>query len=412
MTGTRRAIGIIACLVACTASAASISGRIKVDAVGYDAGSRTLEQRLGYRTSSELAGQLRVELKQERAGLQLDTALQLDGRHGRAVERDVAFEPLYFDVSPDESYWDLETSFARSSATITSGRLDRLNLSWSGSHLVLRAGRQALTWGSGLVFHPMDLVNPFQPVATDTAYKRGTDMGYGQWLFDDGSDVQFATVLRRRRGNPEPGAGQNTYAGFANIVGGTMQWTLLAARDRTDSVFGLGASRGLAGAVWNGELVATRSEQQGTRVSALTNVSWAGIWGSRNITLFAEYYNNGFGEPGRKYAVSQLDPDLFVRFGRGAVFVTGKDYLSLGATWEWTPLVNLTPTVIVNMRDFSALVDAQFAWSLTDNTQVKGGVRFGMGSRGTELRGLEIVPGSGAYLAAPDQVFVRLETWF
>jgi len=37
-----------------------------------------------------------------------------------------------------------------------------------------------LSWGNGLVFSPMDIVNPFDPTAVDTEYKAGDDMLYGQ----------------------------------------------------------------------------------------------------------------------------------------------------------------------------------------------------------------------------------------
>ncbi len=42
----------------------------------------------------------------------------------------------------------------------------------------------------------MDLFDPFAPDATDTEYKPGTDMLYGQYLFDDGSDLQAVIVPR------------------------------------------------------------------------------------------------------------------------------------------------------------------------------------------------------------------------
>ncbi|MBT8099391.1 MAG: hypothetical protein KJO82_06555, partial [Gammaproteobacteria bacterium] len=40
-------------------------------------------------------------------------------------------------------------------------RLDRLSLRYSSDKIVARIGRQALSWGNGLFYSPMDLVNPF-----------------------------------------------------------------------------------------------------------------------------------------------------------------------------------------------------------------------------------------------------------
>lgn len=406
----------VVCLSAMAAAhGAPLSGRLKVEETAFDAGPSTPQQALGYQTTSQLAGQLRVAVDRHAGRFAFDAALQLDGRRGSEVTEQRALAAAYpalAQTAPDESRWDLQHVITDSGETDAGVRLDRLNLSWSGDHLVVRVGRQALTWGSGLVFHPMDLVNPFEPVATDTVYKRGTDMAYAQWLFDDGSDVQFAGVLRRRRGAVNFGTGKNTWAAFANIVGDTTQWTLLAARNRSDTVLGGGVTRSLLGAVGNAELVATRTPENRTAVSLLANLSWATVWRNRNLTVFAEYYRNGFGLGGRHYAASAIGPELLARLQRGDVFVTGRDYLSLGARLSLTPLIQVSPTAIVNLRDHSALMDVQLAWSLSDNTSLKGGVRFAAGARGTELGGLRVIPGAGIYLARPDQAFVRLEHYF
>ena len=81
--------------------------------------------------------------------------------------------------------------------------IDRLAVTYTTPDLVVRVGRQAITWGSGLVFRPMDLFDPFSPTATDTECKPGVDMLYVQRLFADGSDLQFILAPRpAREGGP------------------------------------------------------------------------------------------------------------------------------------------------------------------------------------------------------------------
>ena len=63
----------------------------------------------------------------------------------------------------------------------------------------MKFGRQAITWGNGLFYAPMDLVNPFDPATIDTEYKAGDDMLYLQYLQDNGNDLQAAVVVRRDR---------------------------------------------------------------------------------------------------------------------------------------------------------------------------------------------------------------------
>jgi hypothetical protein len=406
---------LFALLLSNSVQAADFSGRIKLDAIGYDAGVETPEAALGYERSSELAGQLRLELNHQWQQWKMQVAWQLDARHGSAVERDQALATAYPTLavtSTDTSYWDLDDNITDSNRTYSSQRLDRLNLSYSRDTLVMRLGRQALTWGSGLVFHPMDLVNPFQPVATDTAFKRGTDMAYLQWLLADGSDIQLVGVPHKVRDTQDPDGNKPTSAVFANIVGDTVQWNVLLAKDRADSVLGIGASGPWGGAVWNLQVIPTYLERHTTRTSVLMNLSYAGTFLDRNITSFVEYYHNGFGEAGSDYSLADLNTDLLLRLRRGQLFVTGRDYVSAGATWEWTPLLQLLPTFILNLQDHSGLFDLQLSRSLGNDTNFKAGLRLAIGGRGSEFGGLETVSGSGLYLARPNQVFVRLETYF
>jgi hypothetical protein len=408
-------ISFFALVLSSAVHAADFSGRIKLDAIGSDAGPNTAEAALGYERSSELAGQLRLELNQRWQQWKARVAWQLDARHGSTVERDHALATAYpnlTDTNTDTGYWDLEDTITDSNHTYNSQRLDRLNLSYSNNVLAIRLGRQALTWGSGLVYHPMDLVNPFQPAATDTAYKRGTDMAYLQWLLSDGSDIQLVAVPHKTRDTNDPNGNKPTTAVFANIVGETLQWNLLLAKDRADNVLGIGASGPWGGAVWNLEVIPTYLERHTTRTSALMNLSYASTFLNRNITTFVEYYHNGFGEAGSDYSQADLNADLLLRLRRGQLFVTGRDYLSAGATWEWTPLLQLLPTLIFNLQDHSSLFDLQLNRSLSNNTNLKAGLRLAIGGRGSEFSGLETSEGSGLHLARPNQVFVRVETYF
>ncbi len=86
--------------------------------------------------------------------------------------------------------------------------------------------------------------------------------------------------------------------------------------------------------------------------------------------------------------------------------------MSLGATWEWNPLLQLMPTLIYNVHDHSALLDLQLTRSLANDAALKAGVRLPVGARGSEFSGLQTAPMSGLYLAEPAQVFIRLEYYF
>lgn len=415
---------LLIALFASAAHAWEYNGRLKFDSITYDAGDDTLEEQADYQVSHELTGQLRLELSQTFQAWQFQGAWQVETRYGSAIKRDRILAEFLSELGSEpsisftpSSYWDWQDEVNQGEYSETEQVIDRLSVSYTQPDYVIRLGRQTLTWGSGLVFHPMDLVNPFQPVANDTAYKRGTDMTYGQWLFINGADIQGAFVPHRQPQDvlnldPAPEQDGDSYALFATAYYGNLQWNVLLAQDYNDTVLGIGASGSFAGAVWNVEMVPTRLDQGSTKTSILINVSQAGTLLQRNLNSFAEYYHNGLGETKRHYSLLQLNDALIARLSRGQQFVTGRDYLAMGTHWEWSPLLQLSPTVIFNLHDNSSLFDAQINYSLSNNLNLKGGVQLPFGSKGTEFGGLELLPASGIYLSTERELYFRGELYF
>ena len=413
-----RILALLLFMFANAVQAIDFSGRLKLDANHYDAGDDTLEALVGQEVSSDITGQLRLELKQNINAWEMDMAWQLDARHGSSVKKDKLVNEAYPDFSSpyiDPDYWDLQGKITDGAYTQSQHNIDRLSLTYSQTNYVLRLGRQALTWGNGLVFHPMDLVNPFQPIDTDTVYKHGTDMVYGQWLFSNGSDIQMALVPHKQQRDAlksDPDNGKDTYALYANLYFGSLQWNLLLARDYADIVLGVGVNGPLADAVWNMEIIPTWLDDNTVKTSILLNISQASTMLNHNLNSFIEFYHNGFGKTDNRYTLIQLDPALTAHLVRGQQFVTGRDYLTLGATWEWTPLMQLIPTIILNLNDGSNLFDTQFSLSLSNNAFLKGGIRLPFGRRGSEFNGLKLLPNQDIYLARSRQAFLRLEVYF
>lgn len=292
-----RWLGVL-CLLCSAAQAADLGGRIRLGGSLSDSGSQSLDSALGHRSSEQADAQLRLTASRAMGNWSLEAAWQLDGRYGSAVALERDKVQAFPELAPeeDDSYWNMQHSWKETQYSDIRQRWDRLSLGYTKDALVLRAGRQALTWGSGQVFHPMDLVNPFQPVQLDTAYKRGTDMLYAQWLFDSGADVQFVVVPHTGRNTSDANGDKPTQALYASIPGDTFQWTILAASDRTEPVFGLGINGPLGENLWNVEVISTRLDGGGYANSLLANLTRAGIIWQGNYRAFIEFYHNGFGQ--------------------------------------------------------------------------------------------------------------------
>jgi hypothetical protein len=318
-------------------------------------------------------------------------------------------------VAEDRNWWDLHHALTDEGENLDEHYLDRLSLTYSGVHAVLRLGRQALTWGGGLVFHPMDLFNPFSPNALDTEYKPGADMLYAQWLFDNGADVQGVIAPRRDPLTHEVEEDQSS-AGFKlhGFIGADLQYgyELMLASNYDSDVLGLALNGTLGGATWTTEVVPTRLPDAEWYTSWLANLQYAWACFARNCSGYAEYLHNGFGVGGADNTLADLHMPLVERLARGESFTVSRNYLALGLTLEWSPLLNIKPLLISNLDDRSQLLVVQAVRSLSDSADFTLALQSGFGPHGSEYGGLETDAGSGVYVEPERYLYARIDWYF
>ncbi|MDX1508479.1 MAG: hypothetical protein R3358_09390 [Woeseiaceae bacterium] len=350
--------------------------------------------------STDWAGDLRLNLEWRSAGWSFDANWQLIGLHGDtlALSSGLPSNPVVAGArlpDDDRRLFDLTDVISDGADSALLHRLDRLFVGYASDKTVIRFGRQALSWGNGLFYAPMDLVNPFDPATIDTEFKTGDDMLYGQYLFDSGNDVQAAAVFRRNLQSGDLDEDASTlavkYHGFAS----EFELDLLVARSYGDTVIGLGGSRDVGGAVWRADLVVTDAASD-TFAEFVTNASYSWAWGGRNMTGSVEYYFNGAGQPAGDYDPSSLagNPVLLARLARGQSFTLGRHYVAANVMIEMTPLWNLSPVLLINAADPSALLQLVTTYSASDNILLTGSINLPLGAPGTEFGGIESgVPG-------------------
>ena len=298
------------------------------------------------------------------------------------------------------------------SKSVIAHRLDRLWVGHSSEKTVVRFGRQALTWGNGLFYSPMDLINPFDPAAIDTEFKTGDDMLYLQYLRDDGDDLQAAAVFRRDPLSGDVESEQATTAVKYHGFIGEHEFDVLAARSYDDWVVGIGGVRSVGGAVVRADVVVTDTDSD-TYVQAVANLSYSWTWGGRNVSGSVEYYFSEFGQRGGRYDPVSLasNPALLTRLARGELFTLGRNYLAGSLMIELSPLWTVTPTLLANVDDPSALLQLVTQYSLSDNTTILASLNVPLGSAGTEFGGIESsIP--GRYLSTDAGLFAQLAWYF
>lgn len=375
------------------------------DALGDVANDQGAELRLNFRAGEQNPWSLHADY-------------QLLGRFGDTGSVAQQFPGLFFvpNTLPDDQrrWWDLTHKITDRDDREIVQRLDRLHVDYTSQQAVVRFGRQAVTWGNGLIYNPMDFLNPFDPAAVDTEYKLGDDMLYGQYLFDDGSDVQFLSVARRDQDGDVSSDVSSTALKFHGF-GLNQEFDLLVARHFEDTVLAGGGVANVGEAVVRTDLVLTDTQSDWV-TSLVVNWTYSWVWGGKNVSAVSEYYYNGFGLSGSDYSLEDFagDPDLTQRIIRGELFTVGRHYLAGSLQIEWTPLVNVTPNLFVNLGDQSALAQVVLQWDVGQNWQILGSINAPIGPKGTEFGGLKIDQGvfEGRTLAAGPSGIVQLAYYF
>lgn len=380
-----------------------LGGHTKLRGVGQSFPADSLyRDAVGDRTL-DAAGDLRLNLNSRKDRWTLDAAWQLVGLSADTL-------PLSGLPNDERRLFDLTHVITESREEALLHRLDRLWVGYASETKVLRFGRQALSWGNGLFYAPMDLVNPFDPASVDTEYKAGDDMLYAQFLRSNGDDIQAAWVLRRDPLSGDVEHDQETmvvkYHGFA----GETEYDLLAAQSYADTVIGIGVGRSLGGAVWSADLVVTDTDLD-TYAQFVTNIAYSWNWAGKNMSGALEYYYNGFGQGSYDPPSLADNPDLLGRIARRELFGLGRQYLAGSVLVEMTPLWNLTPTVLANLEDPSALLQLVTTYSLADNLSLLASVELPLGASGSEFGGIE-APVAGRYLSRDGRVFLQLAWYF
>ncbi|MEF2144278.1 MAG: hypothetical protein V3573_02430 [Desulfovibrionaceae bacterium] len=311
----------------------------------------------------------------------------------------------------DRRLMDLSWTAWKDDGTVLSHRLDRLCLTLVPDWGEIRLGRQALTWGNGLVFNPLDLFNPFAPTDTVRDYKLGDDMALVQFQAGD-AGIQLIYTPHR---DPRDGAGdweQASLGGKAHFSVGETEIDLLAAKHYEDEIVGAGL-RGYAGdAAWRLDASWTFLEERNRGrdgyLSLAANLDYSWNWLGKNWYGFVEIYHNGLsnGEPTESLA----DPVLSERLARGELHTLGSLYGAAHVEVEVHPLVTLLFTGINNLGDGSTTLLPGLRWSLSDNLELRASGAVFLGDRETEYGGFE-VPGTGFESRPSDSFSTRL-TWY
>ena len=291
-------------------------------------------------------------------------------------------------------------------------RLDRLYLSLQQDWGVLRIGRQAVTWGNGLIFNPMDLFNPFPPTDIERDYKLGDDMIVYQAPVRDIGNLEALYVARRDPDSGDIAWSQSSLAANMRFFPGMYEFNLMAAKNYEDFVIGAGGVGYLGGAAWRVDATWTflnPDSSSNNYLSLVANIDRSWVWKEKNFYGLLEFYWNGLGED--DYIEALNNPDIVKRLATGELFVLGRPYLSGSIRAELHPLFNVFFTAINNISDPSGILQPYATYDFAADFQLLFGANLFYGAKGTEYGGI-LIPGTDLTLRSSDSVFARIGYFF
>jgi len=312
--------------------------------------------------------------------------------------------------------FDLTRVIVDETSTAAEQRLDRLSIGYGTESWLLRFGRQAVSWGNGLVFQTLDFMNPFSPFTIDKDYKTGDDLLYGQWQSLGQADtpgkldVQAMLVPRR---DPITHAITNEDSSAAvklRTHTSGFDVDLIVARNYGENLLGVGFARSIGGAVWRMDLAHTDLANADDDWSLVTNLDYSWTLFDHNMYGFVEYFHSGVGEDNEAGYVHP-SPALAARLARGELFTLARNYAALGLQWEATPLVNLFANLVQNLDDGSRILQLRGVYDWRQNLQFMAGLNLPAGSYGSEYGGIP-TPLPGTVLAPGRSVYLRVGYYF
>lgn len=357
----------------------------------------------------------RINFKWQDNSLTLTADYQLQAKYGDSVKLYTQLDTLEvlapFFPSDSRRLMDLTDYLVKDEDRMVVQRLDRIAVSWTGQNVVAKLGRQAVSWGNGLLFNPMDFFNPFDPTSVDKEYKTGDDMLYGQYLYHNGSDLQ-AVWLGRRNVDGNVTSDVSSFAVKYHGFWAQAEYDLLVAQHYSDTITAAGLVVPVGGAIARADIVTTKTEKNHF-VSVVVNWSYSWLWWNKNTSGTLEYYRNGVGISDGEYSQSDLADQtvLLKRLARGESYNLARDYLAARATIEIHPLWLLTPNMFYNLNDRSYYLQIISAHNLNDNLQLDVALKLPVGEKGTEYGGIEAGI-SNLYLSTQGALFIQLAWYF
>ena len=258
-------------------------------------------------------------------------------------------------------------------------RVDRFSIGYRQPSWSMRFGRQAISWGNGLVFQPLDLFSAFSPTTIDREFKPGVDSMLFESLVGEVGELQVLLIGRQETMDS---LSAHTMAAKWHMDLGGFAFDVIVAEHIREDFTGASLSAPLGGSLVRVDASRICDEMSSCAVNALVNIDYTISIGPALLYVFAELYHNGFGLDN---ASAELPESLRQRFSRGEVFTITKNFASFGANVTWHPLLSQSFVMINSLGDESGLFQTAVNYEPSDASRMQVGFSVPYGRDDTEF---------------------------
>ncbi len=258
----------------------------------------------------------------------------------------------------------------------------RLHRGWAGletDDAALRFGRQRVAWGTGKLWNPTDILNPYQPTSLERDERRGVDAAY--WRQGLGSLTQAELVYAPQDRWPQSallGRARSNWSAFdVSLLGGK------TAASTGSWVVGGDFAGDLGGGSLHGEWSYTDPRTRAPYWKGLLGYEYTfssepSVGWLRDAYVVVDYLHSGSGA---------ADPS---RYDLGAVLsgrevTLARHYAGLLFTKDLHPLLKLELAALANLDDRSHFLAPSLQWNALKDLYLSAGMHRTGGSRLTEF---------------------------
>lgn len=225
-------------------------------------------------------------------------------------------------------------------ATRIGYELDRINYKYRLGNITVGLGRQAIDWGSGRFWQPLNVFGAFSPTDLDTDFKPGIDAAVLNWYPSAFSSLTIAYVLAPQDNTAIKDSGAIHYR---RQIGATSEITLLAGSVIGNKVVGASFESDWNGMGWRIEGVQTYIEQRNER--ALFWIAGIDYQFTDGTLITMEWYDNNRGINNQP-SLANMETNILIKYGLQQQL--GRNVLGILVDRDITPLLHCSYTMLVS----------------------------------------------------------------